>query len=61
MANDPYEQLTIGEAVRHVRDAEKNINAIIRQLCERTGLRIEVEATRPDFGPPSIILNARAK
>lgn len=61
MNNDPYERVTLAEAVRHVLDAEQNINVILKRLCETTGMRIEVDVYQAEIGAPKIILSARVK
>lgn len=61
MSNDPYERLTVAEAVRHVRVAEKNINAILEELHKVTGLHIEIDTLQKDFGAAVIILRAVAR
>ncbi len=57
----PHESLTIAEAVCQARKAEEDINAILKQLCEATGLRIEINYAESDFGPPIIMLRAVAR
>lgn len=61
MSDNPYDRLTIAEAVRHARDTEETINGLLRQLVERTGMRIEPRVEQPEFGPPSIVLKAVAR
>lgn len=61
MNNDPYERLTVAEAVRHVRVAEENINAILKKLHETTGLLIEPDSSMKEFGPAVIVLRARVR
>lgn len=59
--SNPYERLTVAEAVRHVDVAENTINAILEELYKTTGMRIEIEVTQAFVGPPVVVLLARAK